>query len=79
MSNIQNAIYTVVYEDGTEFNYNCKVNTDTKELFDAEQVNHEPNELDWVDQYVTLPNGKEYDVHYVEYCGDPDDVWYWFE
>lgn len=76
MNNIQDAIYTVVYEDGTEVSRKCKVNMETWQMFDVENVEHY-NDIDWVDQYVTLQDGKEYDVHWVEYCGDGD--YFWFE
>lgn len=77
MSNIQNATYTVVYENGAEVNRKCRVNMETWQMFDVERVKYDHDVLDWVDQYVTLQDGKEYDVHWVEYCGDGN--YFWFE
>lgn len=78
MSNIQDVVYTIVYENGAEVSGNCKVNMDTWQVFDVMSVEHdsELDEVEWVDQYVTLADGKEYDVHWVEYCGDGNYFWF---
>lgn len=79
MSNIQDAVYTITFDNDVSIDYKCKVNIDTRQMFDVEYIEHD-NSSDWIDQYVTLPNGKVYDVHYVEYCDDPDEhVWFWWK
>lgn len=79
MSNIQDAIYTITFDNDMSVDYKCKVNVDTRQMFDLEHIEHD-NGFDWIDQCITLPNGKVYDVHYVEYCEDPEKhVWYWWE
>ena len=81
MSNIQDAIYTVVYDNGTELSHKCKVNMETWQMFDVEHVEHDNDADYWVNQYVTLQDGKEYDVHWVEYeyLGNEDYNYFWFE
>lgn len=84
MENIQNAFYTIVWDNGSETNYECMVNMDTKEVFDIEVSGSNNVDADWVDQYITLPDGTEWDVHSLEYCQDycgDDDTsdWYWFQ
>lgn len=76
MSNIQDAVYTVMFDDDTSFNYKCKVDIDTRKIIEWEHIDND-NNSDWIDQYITLQDGSEYDVHHVDYCGDYD--YFWFE
>lgn len=76
MSNIQNAIYTVTFDNDVSVDYECKVDMETKKIFNFEDVEHD-NGFDWINQYITLQDGTEYDVHYVEYCSDGE--YFWFE
>lgn len=82
MWNIEDAIYTICYDNGVDASYKCKVIMQTHELYDFEEAIYD-NDLDWVDQYVTLHDGSEHDVHCWDYmagyCGDDDTSdWYWF-
>lgn len=71
---IKNATFTSVWDGGYEITTDCKVNTETKEVFDIEiSVGTENlvNELDY--EYVTL-DGEDYFV-----SNDSENTQYWYE
>lgn len=71
---IKNATFTSVWDGGYEITTDCKVNTETKEVFDIEiSVGTENlvNELDY--EYITL-NGEDYSV-----SNDSENTQYWYE
>ena len=71
---IKNGTFTSVWDGGYEVTTNCKVDTETKEVFDIEiSVGTEDlvNELDY--EYVTI-DGKEYSV-----SNDNENTEYWYE
>ena len=80
MSNIQDAVYTITFDNDVSLDYKCKVDLDTRQILEWEYIEHD-NGFDWIDQYVTLQDGSEYDVHHVEYeyLGDEDYDYFWFE
>ena len=64
---IKNATFTSVWDDGYEVITNCKVNMETKEIFDIKSVDIDVDILK--EEYVTI-NDKKYSVseidgHYV--------------
>ena len=69
---IKNATFTSVWDGGYEITTNCKVDTETKEVFDIEvSVGTEDlvEELDY--EYVTI-DGEDYPV----FGDDDNDYWY---
>lgn len=60
---IKNATFTSVWDDGYEVTTNCKVNMETREVFDIEVNNDNKieglNNLNY--EYITI-DGKEFDV-----------------
>lgn len=71
---IKNGTFTSVWDGGYEITTNCKVNMETKEVFDIEiSVGTEDliNELDY--EYITI-DGKDYSV-----SNDKEDTEYWYE
>lgn len=79
---IKNAIFTSVW-NGNEFEVetSCKVNMDTREVFDIEVSDADADMLHTLDcEYVTI-DGIEYDVvpqdEFDDY--DEDDEMFWYE
>ena len=76
---IKNATFTSVWDDGYEVTTNCKVNMETKEVFDIEikDIIDIPEELDNLnDEYITI-DGKDFDVlNADEYEIKDEDFWY---
>lgn len=64
---IKNATFTSVWDGGYEVITNCKVNMETKEIFDIETVDINVDILE--EEYVTINNKKysvsEIDGHYI--------------
>lgn len=77
---IQDAMFTSVWDDGFEIHSECKVDTETKEVFDIEMVDVSDYDIGvCTDEYITLLDGKQYDVYNVEYCSINninDEYWY---
>ena len=60
---IESAIYTSVWDDATEIESSCKVNTDTKEVFDIEIVDVSNYDIDVLTrEYITFASGAEFDL-----------------
>lgn len=76
---IKNATFVSVWDDGFEVASDCKVDTDTNEVFDIEKVC--VNEiLEILDREYIIIDGNEYDVYPIIYCV-PDylaDNEYWY-
>ncbi len=68
---IKNATFTSVWDGSYEVTTNCKVNTETKEVFDIEKVDIDADVLEY--EYVTL-DGNEYSV-----SNDNEDTDFWYE
>lgn len=71
---IKNATFTSVWDGGYEITTNCKVNTETKEVFDIEpSIGTEDlvNELDY--EYVTV-DGEDFPV-----SSDNEETEYWYD
>ena len=64
---IKNATFISVWDNGYEVITNCKVNMETKEIFDIEIVNVDVDILE--EEYVTIDDKKysvsEIDGHYI--------------
>ncbi len=59
---IKNVTFTSVWDDGYEVTSNCKVDTESKEVFDIEPINVEELSLKVLDrEYISIA-GKEYSV-----------------
>ena len=78
---IKNATFTSVWDDGFEVTTNCKVNMETREVFDIE-INESDdienlNQLDG--EFITL-DGIEYPVYNAEDGKDGlEDTDFWYE
>lgn len=70
---IKNAEYTSVWDGGVGITAPCKVNMDTKEVFDIEMVDVEGLDV-LEEEYVTI-NDKRYSVS----RSGEDDTEYWYE
>ena len=66
---IKNATFTSVWDGGYEVTTNCKVDTETKEVFDIETVDVDVDVLE--EEYVTI-DGIDYAV------SDSEDMEYWY-
>lgn len=67
---IKNATFTSVWDGGCEVTSNCKVNTETKEVFDIGVIDIDMDILE--EEYVTIDN--------VDYPVSRDeDTEYWYE
>lgn len=59
---VEDATFTSVWDGGHEVTTSCKVNMETKEVFDIGMVSVEGSDVDILDrEYVTI-DGKEYSV-----------------
>lgn len=59
---IKNATFVSVWDDGFEVASGCKVNTDTNEIFDIEQVCFDGLDVEILDREYIIIDGNEYDV-----------------
>ncbi|MCM1168181.1 MAG: hypothetical protein NC299_17930 [Lachnospiraceae bacterium] len=70
---IVKAEFTSVWDDGVKITTDCKVNLETKEVFDIKVAEEGIDDLDiLVKQYVTI-NGEDFEV-----SDDPDLTEYWY-
>lgn len=72
---IKNGTFTSVWDGGFEVTTNCKVNMETKEVFDievSEGTEDLVNDLNY--EYVTVDG----ENHFVSYNGE-EDTEYWYE
>lgn len=83
MSIVKNGLFTSVWDGGFEITTKCKVNTETKEIFDievSESTADVVNELD--EEYVTI-DGIDYRAVTAEYANlypeEMDDKTFWYE
>lgn len=67
---IKEATFTSVWDGGYEVTTNCKINMETKEVFDIETVDVDVNILEY--EYVTI-DGKEYPV------SNDEATEYWYD
>ena len=76
---IKNATFTSVWDDGYEVTTNCKVDMETREVFDIE-VNDNTEDIESLNgldrEYITV-DGEEFDVlNADEYEIEDGDFWY---
>ncbi len=79
MSVIKNGLFTSVWDGGFEITTKCKVNTETKEIFDievSESTADAVNELD--EEYVTI-DGVDYSASDHDDIDEDDKETYWYE
>lgn len=78
---IKNATFTSVWNcNEFEVETSCKVNMETREVFDIEVSDADADMLDTLDcEYVTI-DGVEYDVvpqdEFEDYCAEDEAFWY---
>lgn len=78
---IKKATFVSVWDDGFEVASGCKVNTDTNEVFDIEQVCFDELDLGLLDREYIIIDGNEYDVYPIADCV-PDELTddeYWYD
>lgn len=81
MANIQDAIFTSVWDDCTEIHSDCKVDMDTREVFDIEKVDVCDYDICvCTGEYITMLDGNEFDVYGADDCSinDYNDV-FWYD
>lgn len=81
--NIKDAMFTSVWDGGFEITTKCKVNTETKEIFDIEVSESNADMVEHLDEeYVTI-DGTDYRAVTAEYANlypeEMDDETYWYE
>ena len=81
--NIKDAMFTSVWDGGFEITTKCKVNTETKEIFDIEVSELNADMVEHLDEeYVTI-DGTDYRAVTAEYANlypeEMDDETYWYE
>ena len=74
--NIINATFVSVWDGGTAIETECKINTNTREVFDIITVEADVDTFER--QYVVI-DGQEYDVVCVDEVEDGGENEYWFE
>ena len=78
---IKNATFVSVWDDGIEIKTNCKVNTETREIFDIEKAHVDGLEI-VNEEYVTI-DGMDYNAVSAEYANlypeEIDNKTYWHE
>ena len=72
---IKNATFTSVWDGGYKVTTNCKVDMETREVFDIEmrEVNESLEHLD--NEYITI-DGEDFDVFSVD---EVEDANFWYE
>lgn len=75
---IKNATFTSVWDGGYEVTTNCKVNMETKEVFDIEMVEVDENLEHLDNEYITL-DGVDYAVLNTDEEDDIDKSDFWYE
>lgn len=81
--NIKDAMFTSVWDGGFEITTKCKVNTETKEIFDIEVSESNADVVELLDEeYVTI-DGIDYRAVTAEYANlypeEMDDETFWYE
>lgn len=77
---IKDAMFVSVWDYGFEVKTDCKVNTDTNEVFDIETVDVDEFDLEILDKQYIVIDGNEYDVYITTGC-IPDELAddeYWY-
>lgn len=77
---IKNATFVSVWDDGFEIASGCKVDTDTNEVFDIEQVCFDWFKVEVLEREYIIIDGNEYDVCQYDVCdlADLADNEYWY-
>lgn len=78
---IKNATFVSVWDDGFEVASGCKVDTDTKEVFDIEKVCFDGLDVEILDREYVIIDDNEYDACQHDVYDVPDDLAdneYWY-
>lgn len=79
MSVIKNGLFTSVWDGGFEITAKCKVNTETKEVFDIEVSESNADMVEHLDEeYVTI-DGVDYSAANHDDIDEDDKETYWYE
>ena len=83
MSVIKNGLFTSVWDGGFEITTKCKVNTETREIFDIEVSESNADMVEHLDEeYVTIDE-IDYRAVTAEYANlypeEMDEETYWYE
>ena len=70
---IKSATYTSIWDGGHAITTDCKVNMDTKEVFDIEPIDVDVDILE--NEYVTI-DGKQYPVARKDEIENNNGYWY---
>lgn len=81
--NIKDVMFTSVWDGGFEITTKCRVNTETKEIFDIEMSESNTDMVEHLDEeYVTI-DGIDYRAVTAEYANlypeEMDDETFWYE
>ena len=71
---IKTATFTSVWDGGYEVTTNCKVNEETKEVFDIETSEGTEDFVNVLDEEYVTVDGKKYSV-----SNDKEETEYWYE
>ena len=74
---IKCATFVSVWDDGIAVESACKVDTNTKEVFDIEISKVEGLEI-MVDEYLVI-DGKRFNVYRIDELNDDNDTDYWYD
>ena len=72
---IKNATFVSVWDDNTVIETECKVNTETFEVFDIEMVDVSEEDFDFCVQEYIVIDGEDYMVDKKVFALD-DEYWY---
>lgn len=75
---IKNATFTSVWDSGYEVTTNCKVNMETREVFDVEKAEVDKSLEHLDNEYITL-DGVDYAVLNANEEDDIDKSDFWYE
>lgn len=78
---IKDATFVSVWADGFEVETDCKVNTDTNEVFDIEMVDVNGLDLEILDMEYIIIDGNNYNVYDVtdDFIQHDDCNEYWYK
>lgn len=75
---IKEAMFFSVWDDGTIIGSPCKVNVETKEVFDIKLVSDGIEGLDSLEREYIVLNDDEDEYQYPVFDSDPEDGNFWY-
>lgn len=83
MSIVKNGLFTSVWDGGFEITTKCKVNTETKEIFDIEVSESTADAVNELDEECVTIDGIDYRAVTAEYANsypeEMNDETFWYE